>query len=71
MCYVLLDCKTMEGEKEYYFQCPYCLSPISMVFELYHGNQSYIEDCEACCRPIEISYTCNGEEVTSFEAKRL
>ncbi len=27
-----------------------------MVLEISHGNQSYIEDCEVCCRPIQIQY---------------
>ncbi|MBC75058.1 MAG: CPXCG motif-containing cysteine-rich protein [Halobacteriovoraceae bacterium] len=61
----------MQGEKEYHFQCPYCFSPISMVFEIYYGEQTYIEDCEVCCNPIEVHYTCDGEEITSFEAQRL
>lgn len=61
----------MQGEQEYFFQCPYCFSPISMVFELYYGEQTYIEDCEVCCRPIQISYRSNGEEVLDFHADRL
>lgn len=61
----------MQGEEEYFFQCPYCFSSISMVFEVYHGSQSYIEDCEVCCRPIQIRYDCDGEGIQGFEASRL
>ena len=56
----------MLGEQEQFFQCPHCFSPISMVFETYHGSQSYIEDCEVCCRPIKVTYETDGEEITSL-----
>ena len=41
-----------------------------MVIEVFSGNQSYIEDCEVCCRPIEIKYTCEDGLITSFESDR-
>jgi len=61
----------MQGEQEYFFQCPYCFSSISMLLELYHGAQEYIEDCEVCCRPIQIKYSSDGEQIESFQAERL
>jgi len=60
----------MQGETEHFFTCPYCFESISMVIDVYSGNQSYIEDCEVCCRPIEIKYTCEEGLVSSFEAER-
>lgn len=42
-----------------------------MVFEIYHGKQSYIEDCEVCCNPIQISYSSDGEGIQDFSAERL
>lgn len=63
-------CK-MQGEQEFFFQCPYCFSRVSMVFELYYGKQNYIEDCEVCCNPIEISYSSDGETVIDFSASKL
>lgn len=37
------------------------------------NNQSYIEDCEGCCNPIEVRFTVDAtqEVVISFEATRL
>lgn len=32
-------------------------------------TQSYIEDCEVCCRPIQITYSVHNGEVTSFVAE--
>ncbi len=62
----------MISEQEVSTQCPYCFSPISLVCEILSGAQSYIEDCEVCCKPIQISYdTFNDEEVSGFSVKRL
>lgn len=53
----------MQGEREVFFRCPYCFEQISMLFELYHGDQQYIEDCEVCCAPILIKYHTDGEDI--------
>lgn len=60
----------MYGESETYFQCPYCFEQISMVFEVFHGDQSYIEDCEVCCGPIEVRYSCEEGKVKNLVADR-
>jgi transcription elongation factor Elf1 len=51
------------------FACPHCGERISMLLDPSAGSQRYIEDCEVCCNPIEISYQAEGERITSFEAK--
>jgi transcription elongation factor Elf1 len=56
---------------EYFFACPYCSERISMVLDTSVGRQTYIEDCEVCCQPIEIRYTAKNEEVRDFEARAL
>ena len=39
-------------------QCPYCGETIElfieMLVELPEADQSYIEDCSVCCRPIQV-----------------
>lgn len=35
--------------------CPYCGEPIELVVDCSISRQHYIEDCEVCCRPIEIN----------------
>jgi Cysteine-rich CPXCG len=42
-----------------------------MVLDLSVGRQTYIEDCEVCCKPIEISFTVEDDELASFGAKTL
>jgi hypothetical protein len=60
----------MEFEAETFFVCPYCGQSISMVIEELYGAQSYIEDCEVCCNPIQISYEIEDGRVISLEATR-
>jgi hypothetical protein len=33
--------------------------------------QKYIEDCEVCCNPIELSVQFYNSELTSFEANNI
>ena len=58
-------------EIEHFFTCPYCWQNISMVLDLSIPDQSYVEDCEVCCRPIRINYTALDSELDSFEADVL
>jgi transcription elongation factor Elf1 len=56
---------------EHSFICPYCGEAISMVLDLSVRRQTYVEDCEVCCNPIEISYSVQDDELASFRAKTL
>jgi transcription elongation factor Elf1 len=59
-----------EGQIEHYFQCPSCWEEISMVVDLSGGGQTYVEDCEVCCRPLQITYMPAGrDELASFAAE--
>lgn len=35
--------------------CPYCGEPIEILVDASAGDQYYIEDCQVCCRPINVS----------------
>jgi hypothetical protein len=41
--------------------CPYCGEAIPIRLDLSAGSQSYVEDCQVCCQPIQIS-TQVGED---------
>ncbi|WKN32601.1 CPXCG motif-containing cysteine-rich protein [Porifericola rhodea] len=58
---------------EHFFTCPYCLAEISMLLDTSISRQSYIEDCELCCNPIQLNFTVDAaeESVTSFDAQQL
>jgi hypothetical protein len=61
----------MHGEEEYAFTCPYCWQPISMLIDLSVPEQTYVEDCEVCCNPIEVHYAVEDDTVVTFEARPL
>ena len=42
-----------------------------MVLDLSVRRQTYVEDCEVCCNPIEISYAVEDETLSKFAAKVL
>jgi len=60
----------MFGEEEVFFNCPYCFESVSFLLETEYGAQSYIEDCEVCCRPIDMSYQTHEGQVTQVQVER-
>ena len=53
---------------EHYFDCPYCGESISILIDTKVERQEYIEDCEVCCRPINLVMVSDGDTLHSFEA---
>ncbi|SNR16098.1 CPXCG motif-containing cysteine-rich protein [Tenacibaculum jejuense] len=53
--------------KEHFFQCPYCWEEISMLLDP-SSSETYIEDCEICCNPIQITTQFENAELVSFQA---
>ncbi len=37
--------------------CPYCGESISVLIDNSLPEQTYVEDCQVCCRPIEMNVT--------------
>ena len=56
---------------EHFFTCPYCWETISMVLDPSEEESEYIEDCEVCCRPIELSFKFSDEQLVRFEARKM
>jgi hypothetical protein len=50
-------------------QCPYCGERLETRVDLTTDEQTYIEDCEVCCRPIE--FTLEREENGALRAVRV
>ena len=51
---------------EYAFSCPYCWESISMLLDTSVAGQTFIEDCENCCHPIEIAYAVEEGAIAQF-----
>jgi len=59
------------NELERFFKCPYCREKISILLDLsVEGQQVYIEDCEVCCRPIQVVTEAVNGEMQSFTAQQ-
>jgi hypothetical protein len=56
---------------EHFFQCPYCWEEISMLLDSSVRSQTYVEDCEVCCNPIEINPQFQENELVTFEARDI
>ena len=53
--------------EEMNIQCPYCLQAITVLVDTgVYEHTSLIDDCEVCCRPIEISYSVEDRVVSSL-----
>ena len=46
---------------EHYFQCPYCWEEVS----------TYVEDCEVCCNPIEVTPQFQENELVAFDVQSI
>jgi hypothetical protein len=55
---------------EHFFVCPHCWQEISMLLDPAY-SQTYVEDCEVCCNPIELTVSFEDGELSSFNASEL
>lgn len=58
-------------EKEHDFSCPYCGSSISVLIDPSIPAQTYVEDCEVCCNPIELTYAFENGDLIAFDARSI
>ncbi|WP_127018556.1 CPXCG motif-containing cysteine-rich protein [Flagellimonas beolgyonensis] len=56
---------------EHFFQCPYCWEEISFLLDASVSRQTYVEDCEVCCNPIEVTAGFENNKLVEFEAREL
>lgn len=56
---------------EHHFQCPYCWEEISMLLDPSVHQQTYVEDCEVCCQPIQVDVSFEEEVLQEFRAEDI
>lgn len=44
--------------------CPYCGEPIELLVDESAGSTSYVEDCQVCCRPMQIDVEVDDSRVS-------
>lgn len=50
--------------------CPHCGEPIHITIDGVDEDDSYIEDCTVCCRPIRFTVMTSGNGETTLIAER-
>lgn len=48
--------------------CPYCGESITILVDASAGTQSYVEDCQVCCQPMNIRVEAEDGELLSVTA---
>lgn len=46
--------------------CPFCAEPITILIDTSAGSQDYIEDCQVCCRPMQIQLEVDDDDIASL-----
>jgi hypothetical protein len=49
--------------------CPHCWETITLTLDLSVAEQSYVEDCPVCCKPLLVSYATSNGEVSEFSVE--
>ncbi len=57
--------------EEQFFQCPYCWQHISILLDPSVDDQTFIEDCEVCCQPIEVNVGFDQQVMVYFDARSI
>jgi hypothetical protein len=53
-------------------RCPYCGESFGTSIDLSAGGQAYVEDCQICCQPIEITVELTQDgQLHAVRAERL
>ena len=51
-------------------RCPYCGERLTLSVDVSVEYQDYIEDCNVCCRPINLSVRVEEDGSVSIDARR-
>ena len=54
-----------------YFDCPHCWENQLKMIDPSISNQTFIEDCETCCNPLEFNIQVQENIVQSFDVNSL
>jgi len=49
--------------------CPHCWETITVTLDLSVPEQSYIEDCPVCCKPMSVAYAAQDGELQDLRVE--
>jgi len=47
--------------------CPFCAEPGIVLLDPSGGDQSYIEDCQVCCQPMQIRFEATDGDCINLQ----
>lgn len=50
--------------------CPYCGASLEITVDVSAGRQEYIEDCQGCCKPMQLRVRVGADGTPSVDARR-
>ncbi len=63
------DSRALDGETE--VTCPYCGETVTIVLDPASGpKQDYVEDCEVCCRPWQVTVRYDDTGAAEVQLER-
>lgn len=60
----------MSLQDEVEIECPYCGELIVLLVDGSAGNQDYVEDCQVCCRPINVNVIVHDDGQPRISVRR-
>lgn len=60
----------MHAIESFTVQCPYCGELIELMVEYIERDQDYIEDCQVCCKPINIHVHATDKNLPELIVKQ-
>jgi hypothetical protein len=60
----------MDPQQTVQIHCPYCGESLEVLVDCSAGSQHYVEDCQVCCRPMELRVTITADGRAVAEARR-
>ena len=52
---------------EHRVSCPFCAESMSILVDISAGDQCYIEDCQICCQPMQVSFQVHDDELVGVQ----
>ena len=60
----------MDLEQTIEIGCPYCGEVFTTFIDTSQGGFSTIEDCQVCCRPMQINVECAAGKIVLIDVQR-
>ena len=59
----------MDPVESAHIHCPYCGESLEITVDASVGRQTYIDDCQVCCQPIQFRIRVNAEGTSSIDVR--